>query len=292
MNLDTNLYLTDSGGVDMHLHTMFSDGSFTPHEAMEYAHSIGLKALGICDHDTVDGLVQGAHAARDFDIELIPGIELSCPWREMEHHLLGYYMDVKETGFQQMLQNCRVERIARMRVTAERLRATGMKIPDAILQRNGGMIDRGDIVWEFINQGLEKDFSSAYPKYFWHDKVGYVLPYSEGDAEPLTIKRAIERIHSANGLAVLAHPVGFYVKEMPREQVAEAVEWGLDGLEVFTPRHTEEQMLYLLSLVKEFGMVATGGTDCHGKIKDEPRMGTLRIKKSLLDDLQKRLLIK
>ena len=148
------------------------------------------------------------------------------------------------------------------------------------------MIDRGDIAWELINRGLEKDFATAYPKYFWSDKPAYVLPYSVGEAEPLTVRRGIEVIHRAGGVAVLAHPVGFYVKEMPPEQVGEAAEWGLDGLEVYHPRHTPEQSRYLLSLVKEFSLIATGGSDCHGKVKDKPRMGTLRVRRSLLDELK------
>ncbi len=285
MNTD-DPYIVEEGGVDLHVHTNASDGSFSPEQVMEYAHSVGLEAVAVCDHDTTEALDAGARAAAKRGIEFVPGIEFGCPWRGEEHHLLGYYFDAEEPGFVRALANCRTERKARMKATVEALRALGVDVPLDILERKGGMIDRGDIVWELINRGCEKDFATAYPKYFWSDKPGYILPYSVGDAEPLTLRRCIEVIHRAGGVAVLAHPVGFYVKEMPPEQVREAVEWGLDGLEVYHPRQTPEQNRYLWSLVKEFNLIATGGSDCHGKIKDKPRMGTLRVRRSLLDGLK------
>ncbi len=280
--------LVEEKGVDLHVHSTAADGSFTPAEAVEYAASIELEAVAICDHDTMAGIEAGAGAAHKAGIEFVPGIELSCPWRGAEHHLLGYYCDPDEAGFRDLLENCRIERKARMAATVGIFRDLGYDIPLEILDRKNSMIDRGDIVWELINQGLEKDFSSAYPRHFWMDKKGYILPYSVGKAKPLTLQRAIEAIHRAGGVASLAHPVGFYVKEMPAEQVKEAAEWGLDGLEVFTPRHSPEQMRYLYGLVEEFGLIATGGTDCHGKVKDTPKMGMMRIHHSILDTLKAR----
>jgi predicted metal-dependent phosphoesterase TrpH len=175
-----------------------------------------------------------------------------------------------------------------MTATVARLRALGFDVSPDIVERKGGMIDRGDIVWELVRLGHVKDFASGYPEFFWTDKPGYILPYSSGGVEPLTLRRGVEAIHRASGVAVLAHPVGFYVTEMPREHVREAAEWGLDGLEVYHPRQTPEQSKYLWSLVKEFGLIATGGTDCHGRIKDQPRMGTLRVHRSILDGLKAR----
>lgn len=274
--------LVKEGGIDFHTHSNLSDGSFSPTEVMEYAASVGLKAVGLCDHDSAAGHAEAARAAQRLGVEFVPGIEFTTVWNGSEHHLLGYYMDVNEPGFTRTIRDCHVERNARIRQSIERLRALGYDIPLEMADQKSGRVDRGDIVWEMIRRGHAKSFEEGYPRFFDTTAPGYVLPYSVGGGEALTVKRAIDVIHAAGGAAILAHPMGFLVKHLSREELKAVAVFGVDGLEVYHPRQSPEVSEYLLAACRENNLLVTGGTDCHGRIKDKPRMGTLRVSLDLL----------
>ncbi|RKY28111.1 MAG: hypothetical protein DRP79_02575 [Planctomycetota bacterium] len=280
--------LVTKGGVDFHTHSNRSDGSFSPAEVVEYAKGIGLDAVGLCDHDTTAGHSEAKEAAKKAGIEFVAGIEFTTVWDREEHHLLGYYMDGSRPTFRQTLVNCITERKARIGKAIERLRALGYDVPPDMAERKGGEIDRGDIVWEMIRRGYAESFEEGYPKFFDADAPGYVIPYTVGGVEPLTVKRAIEVVHGAGGTAILAHPMGFMVKEMPRGRIKALVDFGIDGLEVYHPRQSPEVSDYLLSACREHGLIVTGGSDCHGRVKDKPRMGMIRMSLDHLDAVKAR----
>jgi len=269
--------LVTKGGIDFHVHSNQSDGSFSPAKVVEHAGSVGLEAVGLCDHDTTAGHAEATRAAKEARIEFVPGIEFTAVWDSEEHHLLGYYMDVNDSTFLRVLKDCHTERKARTRKALGQLRALGCDIPPEMAEQKGGMVDRGDVVWEMIRRGYAKTFEEGYPKFFGIDAPGYVVPYSLGLVEPLTVKRAIDVIHGAGGVAILAHPMGFLVTYMSPERLKAVAEFGVAGLEVYHPRQSQDVSEYLLSACREHGLLVTGGSDCHGRVKDKPRMGTVRM---------------
>lgn len=282
-------FIVTSGGIDLHVHSNFSDGSFSPEEVFAFARKAGLEAVGMCDHDNVRGYSAGAAAAKEHGVEFVPGIEFTTVWDGREHHILGYYCDPKESGLTKTIAGCLVERRARGRQSIEQLRAVGYDVPFSLLEEKGGFIDRGDILRYMMKQGWhEGTFSDGFRKFFWPDCAGYVLPYSVGGIEPMTVERAVRIIHGAGGVAVFGHPMGFYVTEMSRGELKQAADFGIDGLEVYHPRQSREVSDYLMSVCVELGLLVTGGTDCHGKVKDMPKMGTLRVSRDLLPPLKAR----
>jgi len=282
-------FTVTSGGIDLHVHSNFSDGSFTPAEVFEYARKIGLEAVGLCDHDTVAGYADAAKAAKKCGVEFVPGIEFTVIWNGVEHHLLGYYLDINNPAFTATLANAREERRERGIKTIEKMRALGFDVPMSLAKTKGGVVDRGDILRYMMERGdWSGTFSDGFRKYFYPDSPGYILPYAVGGLEPLTLERAIRIIHGAGGVAVFGHPVGFYVTEMSREELKQAADFGVDGLEVYHPHHSDEMQDFLLTACRDFGLLVTGGTDCHGKVKDAPKMGTLRVSRELLPPLKDR----
>ena len=282
-------FIVTSGGIDLHVHSNFSDGSFTPAEVFEYARKIGLEAVGLCDHDTVAGYAEASRAAKRCGIEFVPGIEFTAIWNGVEHHILGYYLDTAEAAFVNTLANCRIERKERGIKTIEKMRALGFDIPDSLAEAKGGVVDRGDVLRYMMERGdYIGTFSDGFRKFFYPDSPGYILPYAVGGLEPLTLERTIQIIHGAGGVAVFGHPMGFYVTEMSREELKQAAGFGVDGLEVYHPRHSDAMRDYLLTACRELGLLVTGGTDCHGQVKDAPKMGTLHVSRELLPPIKAR----
>jgi hypothetical protein len=314
-------FTVPTGGIDLHVHSNFSDGSFSPDDVFDFARSIGLEAVGLCDHDTVAGHADAARAAARCGIEFVPGMEFTAVWLGKEHHLLGYYLDTSEPAFLRALATCRDERRLRGIATIEKMRALGFDIPDEGVRRQrggpdeiggdgracppqagsdprartsaaraeSGVVDRGDVLRHMQQTGqYAGSFSDGFRKFFYPGSPGYILPYAIGGLEPLTLERAIRIIHGAGGAAVFGHPMGFYVKEMSRGELKQAADFGVDGLEVYHPNHSDEARDFLLTACRDFNLLVTGGTDCHGKVKDAPKMGTLRVSNELLPPLKAR----
>jgi 3',5'-nucleoside bisphosphate phosphatase len=277
--------------VDLHVHTTFSDGAFTPGQAVAYAREVGLYAISITDHDMVDGIEPAIAEGKDLGVEVIPGVELSSEAggpRPNEIHILGYYIDYKDEHFQQWLANFRTARQKRAREILEKLSGLGLKINETRLYEivGKGAIGRLHFAKTMIEQGLVKNVPDAFKRYLGFEKPAYVPKLR---VEP---EEAIGMINKVGGISVLAHPYyGYYADNTLISRLAKV---GLRGLEVWHTKHSPEFTRLFLKLAKEFDLVATGGSDCHGSYtvgpagaKNEPMMGTVKVAYSVVAELRK-----
>jgi len=245
------------GTVDLHTHSTASDGLLAPEELVRLAVQRGLRVLALTDHDTVAGVPAAQAAARACGIMLVPGIELSTAVERGEVHILGYFVDPDDPGLQAHLARlvaARQERAARL---VEQLRSLGFPVTldelEALAQ--GGTITRAHAARLLVAKGYVSSLDEAFDRYLGRNRPAYV---------PRTYPRpreALEIVHAAGGVAVLAHPLSVDDLEAT---LAELVPAGLAGLEAWYGEYTPEQQHALAMLAERYGLIATGGSDYHG----------------------------
>src|SRR5579885_1684383 len=191
------------GEVDLHLHTTASDGRLTPQELVKLAAERGLRVIAITDHDTTDGVGPAqAAAARFADLRLIPGVEMSVDIAEAEVHLLGYWVDLDNREFQQLLAWSRDGRVNRARRILEKLAELGMSVEwERVRELAGdGAVGRPHIAQAMVERGYVADIREAFDRYLGRGRPAYV------ERERLTPEQGIRSVLAVGGLPVLAHP--------------------------------------------------------------------------------------
>lgn len=249
--------------VDLHLHTTASDGRLQPAELIRLVARRGLKVVSIADHDTVEGLAEAFEAAEEFpDLEVIPGVELSCDVPGEEVHLLGYFVDYGGWQFQEALDRFRNGRLVRARRMLEKLTAMGMALEwERVVQLAGnGTVGRPHIAQAMMEKGYSRDFREAFDKYIGREGPAYVV------REKLTLVEAVKLVDSAGGLAVLAHPREILDLDA---KIQELISVGLAGMEVYYKNYSREVVRRLKEKAETFGLVSCGGSDFHGLQGDE-----------------------
>ena len=265
--------------ADLHIHTKFSDGTFAPEYVVREAQKKGLSCIAITDHDEVEGCAPAIKEAEKFDIEVIPGVELSAEIGNYEIHILGYFIDWQEKWFQDKLrQICDVRR-KRALTIIEKLKARGIVLdPDELLrQATAGSVGRLHIARMLESQGFVHSIGEAFNKYIGNDRPCYVKKFK------LTPAQAINMIYNVGGVAVLAHPYTVGNDEL----IPEFVQIGLRGIEVYYPEHDRATTEHYQNLAKEYGLLMTGGSDCHGLGRDKVLMGKIKIPYDLVEMLKK-----
>lgn len=253
----------DGGGafVDLHAHSTASDGSRSPTDVIREAKRVGLAAMALTDHDTIDGIAEAAAAGAELGVRVVPGVELSAVEGDVETHILGLHvsdtheMEVELVGLRDM-RRARAQRIV------TRLNELGVRIEFASVleQAAGGAIGRPHVARAMIAEGWAVDFRDAFDRYLGNGRPAFVAK------DHLSVIDAIGLIHRAGGLAILAHPS----HAGTRERIARFVEEGIDGVEVRHPSHSAEDTTRLAALVEHFSLVPSGGSDWHGA-QDGPR---------------------
>ena len=251
--------------IDLHCHSTASDGSLTPTQLLQAAAKIQLKALALTDHDTLDGLPEFLNAARSFDVEAVPGIELAACEpnnRARNYHILGLFLDGDDARMRSLLADVIRWRNERNLEILKKLKALGYAITmeDALAQCGGEVLGRPHIASALAAKGYVKDVRDAFERLLASGKPGYAsrqLP---------TPGAAIAAIHSMGGLAIWAHPFtrGHYTNLQMRRIGVELKDHGLDGIEAHYPLHTLTQTRVALQMAKELGLLVTGGSDYHG----------------------------
>lgn len=241
---------------DLHVHTNASDGLLAPEKVIHLAKEIGLEAVAITDHDTTAAIGRAASTGKVAGVEVVPGIEISTEWQEEEIHILGYYLDYGLAWLQERLAKRREGRMRRAQTIVGRLRDLGLEIDwDRVLALAGGAaVGRPHIAMAMMEKDYVGSIEEAFRRYLDRGAPAYV------PRTPLTPQQAVALIRAAGGVPVLAHP-GLIRK---RALVQELLATGVIGLEVFYPEHDEATVAWLLGLVSERGLIATGGSDFHG----------------------------
>jgi predicted metal-dependent phosphoesterase TrpH len=255
--------------ADLHLHTNFSDGTYTPEELVSQAAKHRLAAIALTDHDTVEGCQRAADACRALEIEFISGTELTGEQNDNEIHILGYFLD---THNQKLLseiakfQAVRQSRIYEMVAKLNELNVP-LKAEDVFALANCRSPGRPHVARALVQAGLCGTLDEAFERFLKKHRPAWV-PKAKMSA--LT---AIELIHQANGLAVMAHP-GLNRTD---EVIPDLVEAGLDGIECFHTKHSTAVSEHYLEIADKHNLLVTGGSDCHGMSKGKPLIGTVRV---------------
>jgi predicted metal-dependent phosphoesterase TrpH len=254
--------------VDLHAHSTASDGARSPTDVVREAKRVGLSALALTDHDTVAGIAEALAAGNVTGVRVVAGVELSAVEGDLETHILGLHLN--DTGeLETRLVELRDMRRLRAERIVIRLNEIGVRVAfDAVLeQAGGGAIGRPHVARALIAEGWATDFRDAFDRYLGNGRPAYVAK------DKLPVTDAIDLIHRARGLAVLAHPA----QTGTRERIAALVDQGIDGVEVRHPSHSSEDATRLFALVEHFHLVPSGGSDWHGGADGSRTLGMMRV---------------
>jgi predicted metal-dependent phosphoesterase TrpH len=255
--------------VDLHLHSHFSDGTYKPAELAAHAQRCRLAAIALTDHDSVEGCEETARECATAGVEFIAGAELTAEQDENELHLLGYFIDIMNPTLLTRIARCQVVRQDRIREMVARLNR--LKVPltaEAVFAlANCRAPGRPHVARALVKARLCSSLDEAFERFLKRNRPAWV-PKLKMSAE-----EAIDLIHQAGGVAVLAHPgLNRTDKVIPG-----LVEAGLDGLECFHTKHSTVTSEHYLELADRYHLLVTGGSDCHGLSKGKPLIGTVRV---------------
>lgn len=243
--------------VELHTHSTASDGDFEPEKVAELCDRAGVEVWALTDHDTIAGCAEARRAAERRDIEFICGIEISA-YLERSIHVLGYGVDHDATTLRDLSAKLRAAREERMRDMLRRLAEVGLEPAIAFSEvekiADGAPLSRAHLADAMVRSGAVSDVDEAFDDWIGADAPGYV---------PVgwpTVPETIERIHTAGGAAVLAHPGRYDVDD----HLPTWVDAGLDGIEVVHPRHDEADAARYRAFATEHDLVATASSDFHG----------------------------
>ena len=254
--------------IDLHIHTTASDGTLTPEEVVREASRLGLAAVAITDHDTAAGYLAAAAEGERCGLEVVPGIEISTKFHASVH-VLGYGIDPRSDALDEVLDWMHRDREERNVKLCEMLRGRGVDIDNERMhERFGTFIGRPHFAEIMVENGIAADMQDALDNLLAKGKP-YFIPRSF-----LPLDRSIELIRRAGGTAVLAHPFQYRLDDAQlRELIEYCLRYGLEGLECRYTGYDAERVAYLERLAEEYGLLKTGGSDFHGELKPDIRLG-------------------
>jgi len=280
--------------VDLHLHTTWSDGSLTPEKLVHKTARLGLSAIAITDHDEIGGIMEAQSIAGEELPEIIPGVELSVKYNlntSGHVHIVGLFIDQGNTELCKALQYLKEKRSERAVKIVDKLQKHKINIcieEVKEIARNGS-IGRPHIASLLIKKRYAFNNFQVFNRFLGKDTIGYVPKTKLG------FKEAVNLIHNARGLTILAHPIslGYEKYEDSGKEILNMKSDGLDGIEVWYPSHGRYFSEWLLQFAQKENLAISGGSDFHGKAKPgvEPGKGrgNLIIGDSVVHELKKRL---
>jgi len=276
--------------IDLHSHSIFSDGTNTPEELVALAEQGGLSALALTDHDTTDGLPRFMAAGANSSVQTVSGIELSAEFGEVTLHILGLLFDPANPQLQAALQWVREGRTERNVQILEKLNRLGYNLTHDDVRKHSSddLIGRPHFAAALIEKGHFKHKDKIFKQLLGKGKAAYV------DRRRLTPEACVGLIRNAGGIAVIAHPGQMKLTARSlRRLVKKLKEHGLGGIEVWHPTHKEYQTASFLRICEEFDLAATGGSDFHGKLTPDLTLGRgfgdLDVSDHILENLRSRL---
>lgn len=279
MNDPAALHSPPSTFVDLHSHSTASDGAFAPAVVVREAHRAGLSAIALTDHDTTEGLAEATEEGKRLGVRVVPGVELSAVEADQETHILGLHLSDTSPIDSRLIELRDMRRNRAVRIV-DLLNTNGVRITfESVLQQSAGAaIGRPHVARALIAEGWAVDARDAFDRYLGVGRPGFVAK------EQLAMRDAIALIHSAGGLAIVAHPS----HSGTRERIEALVGQGLDGVEVKHPSHSNEDVLRLGALVDHFRLVPSGGSDWHG-LAGPRTLGVMRVPGEWLDRQDQRV---
>ena len=275
--------------VDLHTHSVYSDGTATPAELIKTAAACKLKGLSLTDHDTVEGVAEMLRLGREYAVEVISGIEFSTIHGRYSLHILGYGIDPDNKTLTERLGLIQTGRIKRNINILRKLNELGIEISNEELAclSSCGQAGRPHIGRLLMDKGYVKTMNEAFDRYLGKNKSAWCSRFAYTAAETIAI------IHEAGGVAVLAHPgvLDNSMKVQP-QIIRELKEHQLDGLEIYYPSHSRKMKKRLKGLARQYDLIATGGSDYHGGNRIGGMAGTAKgicPPDCIMDELRERL---
>jgi len=255
--------------ADLHLHTNFSDGTYTPEELVAQAAKHQLAAIALTDHDTVEGCERAQAACAAAGIDFVTGTELTAEQGGNEIHILGYFVDTKNPKLLAEIAKFQAVRQDRIREMVARLNALGvpLKVDDVFALANCRSPGRPHVARALVRAGLCSSLDEAFERFLKKNRPAWVPKMK------MSASTGIELIHQAGGLAVMAHP-GLNRSD---EVIPDLAEGGLDGIECFHTKHSASTAEHYLAIAGRLDLLVTGGSDCHGLSKGKPLIGTVKL---------------
>lgn len=281
--------------IDLHVHSNVSDGTLTPSEVVKLALDSHLYAFALTDHDTVSGVKEAEMVAKEEALQgrfihVIPGTELSVMYKGIDIHILGLFIDPNNQTLNEALESARIKRDERNIKMANNLKSAGIDISiDQIRKLEGdAVLTRAHFAKYMVQHGYVKTNKDAFIKYLGTDTPYYV------PREYITPKEAIELIHCAGGVAVLAHPLLYkYSLEEIEQLVSYLTDLNLDGIEAIYSSNSGFDEGRMRHFANKYNLAITGGSDFHGANKPDIQIGigrgNLKIPALLLEKLEEKL---
>jgi predicted metal-dependent phosphoesterase TrpH len=252
------------------------------------AEGIGLRAIAITDHDTLDGAIEALNRSSPAGVEILAGVEISADVPSGGMHILGYRISTGESPLRTLLGRLQAGREERNGKIVRRLQDLGVDITheEVLAAARGGQVGRPHFAAVLVDKGRVGSFDEAFTRYLGASKPAHVQRFRPAPHE------AIRAIREAGGVAVLAHP---YTVETSDDRVLEGRlrrlrDWGLQGIEVYYPDHDARRTARYEDLARRYDLVATGGTDFHGRAKPGVHLGVgrgdLRVPYSVVEELK------
>jgi predicted metal-dependent phosphoesterase TrpH len=255
--------------ADLHLHTIFSDGTFTPEELAGRGRAAGLAAMALTDHDTVEGCERMGQACQSLGIEFIVGAELTAEYQDKEVHLLGYFLDPHNAKLLAEIKKFQAVRQSRVHEMTARLNKINipLRAETVFALANCRSPGRPHVARALVQEGLCPSMEEAFERFLKKGRRAWVPKCK------ISALDAIALIHQAGGLAVMAHPGLNHCDEIIPAMTGQ----GLDGLECFHTKHTAKMSKHYLNLAARLNLLVTGGSDCHGYSKGQPLIGGVKL---------------
>lgn len=252
--------------ADLHIHSVFSDGSDFPEDIVKKAKSAGLGCIALTDHDTVKGVEVAVAQGAKSGIKVLAGVELST-YATTEVHILGYNVDYKSDAFVQKMLTLENQRTERIKNILARLSQFNISVDEQKVFDRKGIVGRMHIATELLRKGYCASITEAFDRYLGEKGVAYI------PSKRMTPLEGVKLIKQAGGQAVLAHPLNYYQKKILSSLIEGLKPYGLAGLEVYYPTHSLEDTANLYEIAKGYRLFATGGTDYHGENKKGVEIG-------------------
>ena len=268
--------------ADLHTHTHHSDGTRTSREVIDVARSFGIEILCISDHDNLAAYFESKTYADSREVQLVPGVELSCAYKGHDIHILAYAFDPLDERVERRLRSFRLTREQRGKRMVDRLGELGFRIDHARVEElaAGGAMGRPHVARALVEGGFVATVAEAFDKLIGAGKPAYV------EKERFQIDEAVALIHSAGGVTSVAHPTLYSDHEII---IPELLDAGVDAIEVMHPDVDEKNRDMYMNLARFRGKFVTGGSDDHGTVKEKQTLGTVRVPENLIKPILDRL---
>ena len=255
--------------ADLHLHTNFSDGTYSPEELTAHGKRLGFRALALSDHDTVEGCARMAQACAMEGIEFIPAAELTAELDGNELHLLAYFVDTTDAKLLVELAKFQEVRQSRIREMVTAIQKLGVPLREEVVFEvaNCRAPGRPHVARALVKAGLCANLDEAFERFLKKGKPAWVPKFK------MSAIQAIDLIHGAGGLAVMAHPGLNNCDAL----IPALTDCGLDGLECYHTKHPSAMAEHYVRMAEQSNLLVTGGSDCHGLSKGRPLIGGIKL---------------